>query len=75
VLALDKVMCSLFLAFNTVLTYLLNRLDVSELRSLTYEDYDDFFQDLKKECCVSGDAILYRLCTENKITPLEYADL
>jgi Zn-dependent peptidase ImmA (M78 family) len=48
---------------------LLNRLDVSELRSLTYEDYDDFFQDLKKECCVSGDAILYRLCTENKITP------
>jgi hypothetical protein len=21
---------------------------------------------------VSGDAILYRLCTENKITPLEY---
>ena len=51
---------------------LLNRLDVSELRSLTYEDYDDFFQDLKKECCVSGDAILYRLCTENKITPLEY---
>jgi Zn-dependent peptidase ImmA (M78 family) len=28
---------------------LLNRLDVSELRSLTYEDYDDFFQDLKKE--------------------------
>jgi hypothetical protein len=27
---------------------------------------------IKKECCVSGDAILYRLCTENKITPLEY---
>lgn len=51
---------------------LLDRLDVSELRSLTYEDYDDFFQDLKKECCVSGDAILYRLCTENKITLLEY---
>jgi Zn-dependent peptidase ImmA (M78 family) len=32
---------------------LLNRLDVSELRSLTYKDYDDFFQDLKRECCVS----------------------
>ncbi|BAS68478.1 ImmA/IrrE family metallo-endopeptidase [Bathymodiolus septemdierum thioautotrophic gill symbiont] len=50
----------------------INTIDLNKLQNLDIHEYDDFLEPFKKRWCVSGDAILYRLFRDNKITKVHY---
>ena len=47
-------------------------IDLGKLQNLAVEGYDSYLQNFKQQWCVSGDAILYRLFIEHKITQENY---
>ena len=51
---------------------LLSEIDLDELQNLNIQAHDNYLAKFKKQWCVSGDAILYRLFLENKITQEHY---
>jgi Zn-dependent peptidase ImmA (M78 family) len=50
----------------------LNNINLNELGSLEIQEHDNFLQEFKKNWCVSGDAILYRLFLEKRINNVHY---
>ncbi len=47
-------------------------INLEELRLLEIQEYDNYLNKFKKEWCVSGDAILYRLLNENNLSQNSY---
>jgi len=52
----------------------INMINLDELQNLDTQEYDNYLSQFKKRWCVSGDAILYRLLRDNKITQTRYED-
>lgn len=50
----------------------INMVDLDELQNLDVQEYDNYLKQFKKRWCVSGDAILYRLLRDGKITQAHY---
>ncbi len=50
----------------------LSDIDLDELQNLDIQEHDNYLKSYKVNWCVSGDAILYRLFLENKITKVHY---
>ncbi len=50
----------------------ISAIDLNKLQSLETAEYDDYLNLFKKRWCVSGDAILYRLLKDNKISQADY---
>ena len=50
----------------------LSSINLTDLQNLETRQYDQFLSPLKKRWCISGDAILYRLLREQKVTKAQY---
>lgn len=50
----------------------IDTINLDELQNLNIQEYDNYLKQFKKRWCVSGDAILYRLLRDNKITQTHY---
>jgi len=50
----------------------LTQIDLSALRRLKVEEYDNFLNPFKNRWCVSGEVILIRLLKNNKISQVDY---
>ncbi len=50
----------------------LNKINLIELGNLDIQEHDNYLKAFKQDWCVSGDAILYRLFLDKKITKVHY---
>ncbi len=50
----------------------INTIDLEVLQNLYIQEHDNYLKPFKQRWCVSGDAILYRLFRDNKITMVHY---
>lgn len=50
----------------------LNKINLIELGNLDIQEHDNYLKAFKQDWCVSGDAILYRLFLDKKITKVRY---
>jgi Zn-dependent peptidase ImmA (M78 family) len=51
---------------------LITDIDLDKLQNLSIEENDTYLKEFKQKWCVSGDAILYRLFIDKKITKVHY---
>ncbi len=50
----------------------ISQIDLQALQNLDIQEHDSYLKTFKQRWCVSGDAILYRLFRDNKITKTHY---